>query len=81
MPLDLKNELFNRRVFTNALVFSAPVSMLILWRLIYSFHIAFFSADALEVFLSLTAICLVLYLSVFFMLYWLSQRKQEYDDR
>lgn len=70
------SEFFNKRVLINCLVFSLPVSLLFLWRFTSQRSIAFFSAEALQIYAFFVVVDYLVILFVFFFLYWLSRRRQ-----
>jgi len=75
--MGVAREFFNKRIFINSVVFSVPVSLLLLWRITHLKEIPFFSAVAGQVYLFLLATDAVLYLFIFFILYLLSKRTQK----
>jgi len=75
--MKLLKEFFNKRVLINCLVFSVLASLLILLRVVFVKHIPFFSNVAMQVFVFLACVNFVLFRLVFFILFWLSQRRQE----
>lgn len=75
--MSIVKEFFNRRVLTNCLVFSLPVSLLFLWRFTSLRHLPMSSMLAGKIYLVFVVIDYVIILTVFFLLYWLSKRKQQ----
>ena len=70
-------EFFKKRIFINCLVFSIPVSLLFMWRFTHLRNIPFFSATAWQIYLFFVVVDFLIFLFVFFILYWLSQRQQQ----
>jgi hypothetical protein len=68
---------FNRRLFLNCIVFSVPVSLLMLMRITHINNIPFFSADAAQIYLFLVFCGFFIFLFILFVLHWLSKRPQE----
>jgi hypothetical protein len=73
-------EFFNKRVLVNCLVFALPLSLLFMWRFTHLRGIPFFSAQAGVVYMIFLTVDYFILLLVFFILYWLSSRKQEIDE-
>ena len=78
--MTLLKEFFNRRVLVNCMVFAIPLSLLFMWRFTHLRSIPFFSKDAGLVFSMFFIVNYTILLVVFFLLYWLSKRKQEIDE-
>lgn len=78
--MTLLKEFFNRRVLINSLVFALPLSLLFMWRFTHLRGIAFFSAQAGTIFCIFLVINYIILLFGFFILYWLSKRKQAADE-
>jgi len=70
-------EFFNKRTIISCLVFSLPVSLLFMWRFTSQRNVPFFSADAWKVYTIFVVLDFFVILSVFFILFLLSKRKQE----
>jgi hypothetical protein len=74
--MSIAKEFFNGRTLISSLIFSLPVSMLFMWRFTSLRHIPFMSADAWKIYAVFVTVNFVLFLFVFFILFWLSRRKQ-----
>lgn len=73
-------EFFNKRVLVNSLVFALPLSLLFMWRFTNLRSIPFFSVEAGKVYIVFVVINYIVLLLGFFLLYWLSKRKQAIDE-
>jgi len=71
-------EFFTREVLLKCLIFSMIVSLVLMWRFTHIRHLPFFSTEALQVYGIFVLIDFLILLFVFFLLFWLSKRKQEY---
>lgn len=78
--MTLLKEFFNRRTLINSLVFALPLSLLFMWRFTHLRGIAFFSAEAGAIFGTFFIINYIILLLGFFLLFWLSKRKQVIDE-
>ena len=71
-------EFFNKRTLISCLIFSLPVSILFVWRFTSLRSIPFFSAETGKIYVVFVVVNYLLFLFMFFILFWLSKRKQ-YD--
>jgi len=71
-------EFFNKRTLISCLIFSLPVSILFVWRFTSLRSIPFLSAEAGKIYVVFVVVNYLLFLLMFFILFWLSKRKQ-YD--
>lgn len=78
--MSLRKELLNFRTLINSLVFSLPISALLVWRFAYVNHQPLFSADMGKVYLVFVGFNLVVYILFQLLMYWLSKRKQQPED-
>ncbi len=69
-------EFFNKRTLISCLIFSLPVSILFVWRFTSLRHIPFFSSEAAKIYAVFVLVNYLLFLFMFFILFWLSKRKQ-----
>jgi hypothetical protein len=72
-------EFLNPQIFINSLVFSLPVSLLVLLRASFIGDVELFSIDALQLYLALALILSILFIFIFFILFLLARRKPEDD--
>ena len=77
--LKILKEFFHRQVLINCLVAALPLAALILWRVVYTEDLSFFSQDAAIVYVVFVAIIFTLLLFIFFLLFLLSRGQQRTD--
>jgi len=69
-------EFFNKRTLISCLLFSLPVSVLFVWRFTSLRHIPFFSSEGGKIYAVFVVVNYLLFLFMFFILFWLSKRRQ-----
>ena len=75
--MTLLKEFFSPRMLINCIVFSLPMSVLFMWRMVHVLHIPFFSAEAGQIYLIFAGMTFVLLRVLLFILFLLGRREEK----